>query len=285
MRRLPTRPRWLTAPILLTLSLAPETFGRETSPPSATLPTELENVTFEQRLGEELPLDAVFRDEEGQEVALGSFFGERPVIMALVYYDCPMLCTMTMTGLTSGLKPLSFAPGEEFEVVVVSFDHRETPEMAAAAKKETLARYDREDAARGWHFLTGDEAPIRRLADAMGFSFQFQEESGEFSHAAGLVIATPEGKSARYLYGIDYAPKALRLALVEASENKIGSAVDQVLLFCYRYDPSTGQYSAAVLNLVRAGGVLTVLLLLGFMFLTRRREPTQSAVHSSVGTV
>ena len=255
-----------------------------TSSPSSMLPADLADVTFEQRLGEALPLDAMFRDEEGREVLLGSYFGEKPVIIALVYYDCPMLCTLTLTGLTSGLKPLAFDAGEEFEVLVVSFDHRETPEMAAAAKKETLARYGRDGTAAGWHFLTGDQAPIRRLADAMGFSFKLQEETGEFSHAAGIVIATPEGKSARYLYGIDYAPKALRLALVEASENRIGSAVDQVLLFCYRYDPSTGQYSAAVLNLVRAGGVLTVLLLVGFMLLARRREPSQPAVHSSVGT-
>ncbi len=252
---------------------------------SAQLPLGVRNVRFEQRLGEDLPLDAMFRDETGEDVALGSFFDQRPVILALVYYDCPMLCTLVLNGLSSGLKPLKFDAGEEFEVVVVSFDHRETPEMAAAAKRETLSRYARDGAAAGWHFLTGDEAPIRRLAEAMGFAFQFQEDTGEFSHAAGIVIATPEGKSSRYLYGIDYAPKALRLAMVEASENRIGSAIDQVLLFCYRYDPSTGQYSAAVMNLVRAGGVITVLLLVGFAFLTRRRKPPQSTVHSPVGTV
>lgn len=270
--------------LLLSAFLAPGPHRLEAQNSSA-LPQGVQGVRFEQRLGEDLPLDAMFRDEAGRDVALGSFFGERPVLLALVYYDCPMLCTMVLGGLTAGLKPLKFDAGEEFEVVVVSFDHRETPEMAAAAKAETLSRYGRDGAAAGWHFLTGEEEPIRRLADAMGFAFQYQEETGEFSHAAGVVIATPEGKSARYLYGIDYAPKALRLALVEASENRIGSAVDQVLLFCYRYDPSTGQYSAAVLNLVRAGGAITVLLLVGFMLVARRRGPTQPAVHRSVGTV
>ncbi|MCB1032460.1 MAG: SCO family protein [Acidobacteria bacterium] len=251
---------------------------------SAALPKALEGVSFEQRLGEELPLDAVFRDETGQQVTLGSFFGERPVILALVYYDCPMLCTMVLGGLSAGLKPLDFDPGQEFEVVVVSFDPRETPEMAAESKAETLSRYGREGAAVGWHFLTGEEAPIRRLADAMGFTYQYQEETGEYAHAAGIVVATPEGRSARYLYGIDYAPRALRLALVEASEGKIGSAVDQVLLFCYHYDPATGKYSTAVMNLVQAGGVITVLLLVGFFLVARRRELGRPAVHRSVGT-
>jgi protein SCO1/2 len=249
-----------------------------TLPSSSTLQAQtnrtaiLADVGIDQRLDEQVPLDLVFRDENGARVELGRFFGRRPVVLALVYYECPMLCTLVLNGLLSSLRTLSFDAGKEFEIVTVSFDPAETPALAAAKKENVLAKYRRAGAETGWHFLTGDGESIERLARAVGFRYRYDAASGEFAHAAAIMVLTPTGKIARYFYGVEYPPRDLRLGLIEAADERIGSAVDQVLLYCYRYDPSTGRYSAAVMNLVRAGGLATVLGLGAFMFAMRRRD-------------
>ena len=261
----------MRAPWLLPLALA------ATAPASAQgagdgRPPFLRDLGFDQRLGDSLPLDAVLRDEQGRAVRLGDYFGARPVVLTLVYYECPMLCTLSLNGLVSAMDVLSFDAGDEYEVVTLSFEPNETPELARAKKAAYLERYGREGAEAGWHFLTGDAAEIRRVTEAVGFRYAWDSETAQFAHPAGILVITPEGRIARYLYGIEYAPKDLRLALVEASEDRIGSPVDQLLLFCYQYDPTTGRYGAVAMNLVRAGGVLTVIALLGFWALMWRRE-------------
>lgn len=239
------------------------------------LPKALRDVGIDQKLNEQLPLDLVFRDEKGQQVKLGDYFGEKPVVLALVYYQCPMLCNQVLNGMVTAFKVMSFKAGDEFDVVTVSFDPRETHSLAAA-KKQTYVNYlpeeKRASATSGWHFLTGDEASIKRITDAVGFRFHFDEATNQFVHASAIYVATPQGRLARYFYGIEYAPKDLRLGLVEASENKIGSAVDQLLLYCYHYDPATGRYGAVVINMIRVGGVLTLVAMIGMFFIMRRRN-------------
>jgi protein SCO1 len=240
-------------------------------------PQILRDVGFDQRLGQALPLDLAFRDEAGREVRLGEYFGKRPVVLSLVYYECPMLCTLTLNGLVSALGVLPWTPGQEFELVTVSFDPKETPAQAAAKKKAYLARYKKPEAAAGWHFLTGDEAALRALTQAVGFRYAWDQQSRQFAHPAGLVVTTPDGRLARYLFGIEYAPKDLRLALVEASEGTVGGPVDQILLFCYQYDPATGRYGAVLMRLVRLGGVLTLLALGAFFVVSLRRDRARAA--------
>jgi protein SCO1 len=232
----------------------------------------LREIGFDQRLGAALPLDATFRDEAGQAVPLGRYFGSRPVVLSLVYYDCPMLCTLSLNGLVSALDVLPFAPGREFELVTVSFAPAETPALAAAKKAAYLRRYQRPGAAAGWHFLTGEAEQIRRLTEAVGFRYAWDAETRQYAHAAGVLVATPDGRIARYLYGVEYAPKDLRLAVVESSQGRVGSVVDHALLFCYRYDPVRGRYGATVIGLVRAGGLLTVLGLGSFVLTMLRKE-------------
>ena len=211
-------------------------------------------------------------------VKLGDYFGKKPVVLSLVYYECPMLCTQVLNGMVSAFKALSFKAGEEFDVVTVSFDPRETP-VLATAKKKTYVGYlpeaKRSAATSGWHFLTGDSENIKRLTEAVGFHYNFDEATNQFAHASAIMVATPEGKLARYFYGIEYSPKDLRLGLVEASQNKIGSPVDQLLLYCYHYDPATGQYGAVVMNMVRVGGVVTLFAMVALFFAMRRRNATQ----------
>ncbi len=236
------------------------------------LPPILREVGFDQRLGEAVPLDLHFRDEAGKSVRLGDYFGEKPVVLALVYYECPMLCTLTLNGLVSALGVLTFDVGKEFEVVTVSFEPKETPEMAAAKKATYLARYKRKGAAEGWHFLTGDEEAIHALTAAVGFRYAWDERTQQYAHPAGIMVLTPDGRMARYLYGIEYAPKDLRFSLIEASEGKVGTAVDQVVLFCYHYDPQTGKYGAAIMRLLRVAGLLTMAGLGSFMLVMWRRD-------------
>jgi protein SCO1/2 len=236
------------------------------------LPPALRDVGFDQRLGEAVPLDLPLRDEAGQAVRLGDYFGKKPVVFSLVYYECPMLCTLTLNGLASALGVLSFDAGKEFEIVTVSFDPRDTPEKAVAKKKAYLQRYKRPGAEAAWHFLTADAAAVERLTRAVGFRYAWDDETRQFAHPSGILVLTPEGRIARYLYGIEYAPKDLRLALIEASAGRIGSAVDQVVLYCYQYDPATGRYGAAIMRLVRAAGVATVLALAAFIATLHRRE-------------
>jgi protein SCO1/2 len=240
-------------------------------------PPFLRDLGFDQRLGESLPLDALLRDEQGREVRLGDYFGDKPVVLSLVYYECPMLCTLSLNGLVSAMDVMSFAAGDEYEVVTLSFEPKETPELASAKKAVYLERYGREGGEAGWHFLTGDEDQIRRVTDAVGFRYAWDAETGQYAHPSGILVITPEGRIANYLYGIEYAPKDLRLALIEASAGTIGSPVDQLLLFCYRYDPTTGRYGAVAMNMVRAGGVLTILALATFWAVMWRRDRRQAA--------
>jgi protein SCO1/2 len=237
------------------------------------LPKALSNVGIDQKLNEQLPLALEFRNETGELVKLGDYFGKKPVVLSLVYYQCPMLCNQVLNGMVSAFRVMSFRSGEEFEVVTVSFDNRETSTLAAA-KKRTYVDYLPEDkraaATSGWHFLTGDETNIKRLTDAIGFRYHFDEATNQFAHASAIYVATPQGKLARYFYGIEYAPRDLRLGLIEASENKIGSAVDQLLLYCYHYDPATGKYGAVVMNMIRLGGIATLIAMVALFFLLRR---------------
>ncbi|GBC83575.1 hypothetical protein HRbin10_02725 [bacterium HR10] len=232
----------------------------------------LQRVGIDQKLNAQVPLDLVFRDESGRAVALREYFGERPVILSLVYYECPMLCTLILNGLLRSLRALSFTAGREFIVLTVSFDPREGPELAAAKKRAYVRSYGRSEAERGWHFLTGEETAIRRLTEAVGFRYAFDAETGQFAHASGIMVLTPQGRVARYFYGIEYAPRDLRLGLVEAAQGKIGSPVDQLLLYCYHYDPKTGRYSMLIMNVLRLAGAATVLALGSFMLVMFRRE-------------
>jgi protein SCO1/2 len=232
----------------------------------------LAGIDVRQRLGEALPLDAVFTDESGARVELGDYFGDRPVVLALVYYECPMLCTLVLNGLVKALRAMKYEPGEEFEIVVVSFDPEETPDLAAAKKAKYVDAYDRDSGGEGWHFLTGDVGSIERLTDAAGFDYVYDPQRDEYAHAATLMIVTPEGKLARYLFGVEYSSRDLQLAVVEASQGTIGGVVERFLLFCYHYDPALGRYSAAAMNLVRLGGVATVSGMVIFFMVMRRRE-------------
>jgi protein SCO1/2 len=242
------------------------------SAPKSNLPAPLRQVGIDQRLNNQVPLDLVFTDENGQAVRLGQYFGKKPVILSLVYYDCPMLCTQVLNGLTGSLKALKFDVGRDFEVVTVSFDPREKPDLARQKKEGYMVRYGREGAGAGWHFLTGDEASITALADAVGFHFAWDEETKQFAHASGIMILTPEGKLSRYFYGIEYAPRDMQLGLIEASNNKIGSPVDQILLYCFHYDPQTGKYGFAIMNAMRVMGFATFAGLALLIFIMKRRE-------------
>lgn len=225
----------------------------------------LSHVGIEQRLNAQVPLDLMFQDDAGRAVRLGEYFDDAPVILALVYYQCSMLCPLRLDGLVSSLRALPFTIGDELRVITVSIDPRETASLAAAQKQAYLRDYARPGAGRGWHFLTGDEAAIANLAEAVGFHYAYDPGRDEYAHASGITVLTPRGKVSRYLYGIEPSPKDLRLALVEASAHKIGSLVDQVLLLCYAYDPATGGYSGLAMNVVRLGGVLTALALGAFV--------------------
>jgi protein SCO1/2 len=255
------------ATVVLLLSALPAVARAQLGPPPPppATPGVLQEIGFDQRLGEQIPLDLHFRDETGKDVRLGDYFGKRPVVMNLVYYKCPMLCTLSLNGLAGALKVLSFVPGQEFEVVTVSFDPREGPTLAAAKKKAYMSRYERPGAAVGWHFLTGQKGAIDQLTHAVGFRYVWDEQTRQFAHPTGILVATPEGRISRYLFGVEYSPKDLRFALVDSGQGKVGSVVDEVLLYCYQYDPMTGRYSARILNVVRLGGIATVLALGGFI--------------------
>jgi protein SCO1/2 len=240
--------------------------------PPDTRPPLIRSVSIDQRLGGQVPLDLVFHDEAGQRVTLGNYFQGKPVVLSLVYYGCPMLCSQVLNGLTSSLGVLSFDAGREFEVVTVSFDPRETPSQAAAKKETVMLRYKRPGASKGWHFLTGDQNSIASLAQSVGFRYAYDTDKNQYAHASGIMVLTPKGKLARYFYGIDYAPRDVRLGLIEAAENRIGSPVDKLLLYCYHYDPATGKYGAVVMNVVRLGGALTLFGLVALILLLKRRD-------------
>ena len=229
------------------------------------LPGELRGVGLDQRLNELVPLDLEFRDEEGRAVRLGNYFGERPVILVLAYFRCPMLCNQVLNGLVDSLKRIAMDPRKEFEVVVVSFDPRETPALATAKKAVYLESYGRPGADAGWHFLTGRQDAIRALTDSVGFHYVYDPANEQFAHASGIMVLTPQGRLARYFYGIDYPPRDLRFSLIEASEGRIGSPVDRLLLLCFHYDPTTGKYGFVVMSLVRLAGIVTLLILVPFL--------------------
>ncbi len=232
----------------------------------------LERVDFEQRLGTQVPLDLMFRDETGRAVRLGDYFQSKPVILTLSYYECPMLCTLVLNGLVSALRALRFDVGKEFVAINVSFNPRESSELAAAKKAVYLKEYRRTGAESGWHFLTGDESSIRQLTEAVGFRYAWDEKYQQYAHATGLVVLTPGGRIARYFYGVEFSPRDLRFGLIEAADGKIGSPVDKVLLYCFHYDPATGRYSAIALTSVRIGGVVTLAALVTFIVVMLRRE-------------
>ncbi len=244
------------------------------------------DVGIEQRLGEQIPLDLRFTDEKGNTVALSSYFGKKPVVISLVYYKCQMLCPQVLEGMTGTFRTLEdMNIGREFTVVSVSFDHREGPADAVTRKEKYIRDYAREGADENWHFLTGDSLSIKKLADAIGFLYLYDDKTKQFAHASGIMVATPDGKLSRYLYGIEYQADDLRFSLMEASHEKIGRMVDKLLLLCYHYDPSTGTYGLVVMNLLRAGGVLAVIALGGYMLMNflRDRRKMKPAVTAGGG--
>jgi protein SCO1 len=264
---------------LLALLAAPalaQPSGPKSVPPPGKAAAEqipiLREVGIDQKLGQQVPLDLIFVDESGRDVRLGDLFRARPVVLALVYYECPMLCTQVLSGLDGSLTALSLSAGTDFDIVVVSFDPGETAALAAQSRKTFLNRYRRAGAEGGVRFLTGRQESISKLADAVGFRYAYDAEIDQFAHPAAITLLTGDGRISRYLYGIEFAPKDFRLGLVEASEGRIGTAVDSLLLFCYHYDPESGKYGMAIMNLIRLAGVITVVCLGAFIFVSLRRE-------------
>jgi protein SCO1/2 len=241
--------------------------------PANQKPSILDHVGIDQHLNQQIPLDLSFEDENGQPVRLRQYFGQKPVIMTMVYYQCPMLCSEVLSGVTAAMNGISsFNVGREFNVLTVSFDPRDTPQAARQSKERYLKRYRRAGADQGWHFLVGKQEQIEPLAHALGFRYTWDPENQQYAHASGFMLLTPDGHIAQYYYGIEFVPRDLRLGLVEASKGKIGTLADEVLLFCYHYDPRQGKYGAAIFNILRISALATVLVLGGLIFLMLRRE-------------
>jgi protein SCO1 len=244
------------------------------SPPAPTQLSPsplLKSVGIDQKMGAAVPLDLAFNDESGQLVTLRRYF-DKPVILALVYYQCPSLCNLVLNGLVRSVKSLTLTAGEDYEVVAVSFDPRETPEMARAKKQTYMQAYNRPGTEKGWHFLTGDEAASKALAASVGFRFAYDTMTNQYAHGSGIILLTPEGRTSRYFFGIDYPAHDVKLGLVEASNRRIGSVIDQVELYCFHYDPANGKYGLVIMNVLRLGGLLTLGLLGGFMVVMFRRD-------------
>jgi protein SCO1/2 len=271
-----SRTIWVPAVVVVLASHGALAQTVSAPPISSGTPDMLRNVGFDQKLDEQVPLDLVFRDETGEPVKL-SQYGDKPVVLALVYYKCPMLCNLVLNGLLKALRAMPFDAGKQFNVVTVSFDPRETPKIAAAKKSGYIQQYGRKGAAAGWRFLTGEEDSIRRLTRSVGFRYTFDPASNQYAHASGLVVLTPKGKVTRYLYGVEYSARDLQFSLMDAATEKIGSPVDQLLLYCFHYDPLTGKYGLAIMTAIRIGGVLTVLALGGFIVVMLRRERRRKA--------
>jgi protein SCO1/2 len=247
-------------------------FKQQPGLPASAMPAPLREIGFDQNLNQQVPPDVELADENGRSVRVGDFFGARPVVLAFVYYECPMLCSQVLSAMTSSLNLLSLTAGDDFEIVVVSFDARETFEQAAARKAIALERYDRAGTGSAWHFLTGKQESIDRLTRAAGFRYVWDDETQQFAHPTGVVVLTPDGRVARYLFGIDYGPRDLRLALVEASQGHVGSVVDALVLFCFHYDPTTGRYGFLVMRALRIAGAATVLAIGSLVLIMIRRE-------------
>lgn len=265
---------WISA-MALAVTPADAQFWQQPEREKSTNVSLTREITIEQKLNEQVPLNLTFRDETGREVQLKQYFGKKPVLLTLVYYECPSLCGLVLQGLLKSLRVVNYTPGDQFEIVTVSINPKETPQLAAAKKQNFLKEYGRLDAAKGWHFLTGEEPQIRKLADSVGFRYVYDPKSGQFAHAAGIMLLTPSGKVARYFYGIEYSPRDLRLGIMDASQGKVGSPVEKVILFCYQYDPTTGKYSLAIIRVIQLASVLTALVLGGFistqMYCERRK--------------
>ena len=263
--------------LLAAFALRAQAVPGNTGPSAATMPLALQNVGFEPPLDGPMPLDLPFRDETGRSVQLRDYFGQKPVVLAFVYYGCPMLCDQVEQGVVGVLRMLTFNPGRDYDVVFVSFDSRETPDMAAEKKKKALAHFRRPETNSGWHFLTGSKESIESATKAANFRFTFDAKSNLFAHASGVLLLTPDGHISRYFYGVEYPGRDMRLGLVDASAGKIGTPIDHVLLFCYHYDPSAAVYSASILKIIRLAGVLTILCIVGGILISRRRETLAAA--------
>src|SRR3954464_12179503 len=266
------------------ITSAPASAGykREPGMTSSQVPAALRDIGFDQNLDQPVPLDVTFRDEHGAAVRLGDFFGTRPVVLVFAYYDCPMLCTQVINGLSSALGVMSLNPGKDFAIVTVSFNPRDTPASAAAKKASYLERYRRPGAAAGWHFLTGDQATIDRLTKAAGFRYAWDAETQQYAHPSGVIVLTPDGRLSKYLFGIEYGPRDLRFAIVEASNGAIGTPVDSLLLYCYHYDPMTGRYGLIVMRALRVAGAATVLAIGTFIVVMVRKEKRRSRLKSQI---
>lgn len=262
--------------IAASLTLAAGAFGQAVpgnmGTTASTLPPQLQNVGFEPPLNGRLPLSLHFRDEAGADVALGDYFGRKPVLLALVYYSCPMLCNQVQQGVVGSLKMLSFNPGRDYQVVFVSFDPSDTAARAAKKKEAALGHFGRPETAAGWHFLTGSPEPIQSLTQAANFRYSFDARKNIFAHASGIMLMTPDGRISRYFYGVEYPSRDMRLGLVDASAGKIGNPIDHLLLFCFEYDPSTARYSATILRITRLGGLLTIFVIIAGIVIFRRRD-------------
>ena len=249
--------------------MTPDNVGQ----PASGMPKILQGVGFRPELNAQMPLDASFKDETGKDVRLGDYLHtQKPVLLAFVYYGCPMMCTQLEQGVVGSLRMLSFNPGRDYEVVFVSFDDRDTPEMAAAKKTTAMNKFRRPETSTGWHFLSGSKESIAAVTNAANFHFNYDAKSNLFAHASGLILLTPDGRISRYFYGVEFPARDVRLGLVDASAGKIGSPVDHVLLYCFQYDPSTAHYSAAILRIVRLGGILTIATMIVALMVFRRRE-------------
>jgi len=270
----------IAALLALPIVAAAQTIPNNVGNASSGLPAQLLNVGFEPQLNAQLPLDVSFRDESGRDVQLREYFGRKPVVLALVYYGCPMLCNQVEMGVVGSLKMLSFNPGRDYEVVFVSFDTRETPDMAAKKKAAALSRFNRPETATGWHFLTGKEEAVHAVAGAANFRYSFDEKHDLFAHASGIMLLTPEGRISRYFYGVEYPSRDVRLGLVDASAGKIGTPIDHLLLYCFQYNPETARYSATVLKIVRLGGVLTIFTIVAGILIFRRRDIRAASANS-----
>ncbi len=278
MRSSSNNSKWMLA-IVAMLALAASAVGQGMSqgmmsPPATMRPPGLKDVGIQQNLNTQIPADLTFHDENGKTVKLGDYFGKKPMILSLVYYQCTMLCGEVLNGLDTALRVLKFDAGNQFDVLTVSFDPKDTPEAATIKKAEYLKRYKRPGAENGWHFLTGQQPAIDALTKAAGFQYQYDPKTEQFAHSTAIMILTPEGKIAQYYYGVEYAPKDLRLGLIQASNHKIGNLVDEVLLYCYHYDPNTGKYGAAIFKILRLSGAATILIMGVFLgILIRRGSP------------
>lgn len=282
MSRTATMKRWAASAALVVLA-ATSAMGQFLREPSVkgALPPGLSKVGIDQRLNQQVPLDLEFKDEQGRAVRLGDYFHPgRPVIVSLVYFNCPMLCGEVLNGMSTAFKVLKFTPGKEYEVITLSIDPREKPELAAAKKRSYIEHLDRPGAEAGWHFLTGERPRIDALADAIGWHYQYDPKIDQFAHAAGIVLVTPQGRISQYYYGIEFSARDMRLGIIQASDNRIGSLTDQILLYCYHYDPRTGKYGAVIYNIVRLAGAATVLILGSFLVIMFRREATRGKLET-----